>query len=135
MAQDVTEPSVPHANDPAWNKTSKNLQAAWGDTNLQTDKFICPISSKLSKHLILTAWRGERLHAKFLVWSGEEEGNLRFEVEEQEGCRWTDEQTTGFVRYVMTDELNKNGGGCGYRPDKTLFDSALVADRIEPMRT
>ena len=53
MAQDVTEPSVPHANDPAWNKTSKNLQAAWGDTNLQTDKFICPISSKLSKHLIL----------------------------------------------------------------------------------
>ena len=39
MAQDVTEPSVPHANDPAWNKTSKNLQAAWGDTNLQTDKF------------------------------------------------------------------------------------------------
>ena len=34
MAQDVTEPSVPHANDPAWNKTSKNLQAAWGDTNL-----------------------------------------------------------------------------------------------------
>ena len=135
MAQDVTESGVPHADDPAWNKTSKNLQAAWGDANLQTDKFICPISSKLSKGLTLTAWRGERLHAKFLVWSGEEEGNLRFEVEEQEGCRWTDEQTTGFMRYVMTDELNKDGGGCGYRPDKTLFDSALVADRIEPIRT
>ena len=42
MAQDVTESGVPHADDPAWNKTSKNLQAAWGDANLQTDKFICP---------------------------------------------------------------------------------------------
>lgn len=133
-AQDVTELSVPHADDPAWNKTSENLQAAWGDTDLQTDKFICPTSGKLSKNLTLTAWRGERLHAKILIWSGKEEGNLRFEVEEQEGCRWTDEQTTGFVRYVMTDELNKGGGGCGYRPDKTLFDSSLVADRIEPVR-
>lgn len=135
VAQNVTELSVPHADDLAWNKTSKSLQAAWGNSSLQTDKFICPTNSKLSKDLSLTAWKGERLHAKFLVWSGEEEGNLRFEVVEQKGCRWTDEQTTGFMRYVMTDELNKDGGGCGYRPDKTQFDSTLVADRIEPVRT
>lgn len=135
MAQDVTELSVPHADDPAWDQTSENLQAAWADTNLQTDKFICPTSGKLLKNLTLTAWRGERVHAKFLIWSGKEEGNLHFEVVEQEGCHWTDEQTTGFMRYVMTDELNENGGGCGHRPDKTLFDSALVADRIEPIRT
>lgn len=135
MAQDVTELSVPHDNAPAWDRAPENLQVAWGNTDLQTDKFICPISNKLSKVLTLTAWRGERLHAKFLIWSGKEEGSLRFEVEEQDGCCWTDEQTTGFVRYVMTDELNKDGGGCGYRPDKTLFDSLLVADRIEPIRT
>lgn len=38
----------------------------------------------------------------------------------------------GFVRYVMTDELNKDKRGtCGYRPDRTLFDSSLVADVID----
>lgn len=134
-AQDNVEPSVPHADDPAWNKTSEKLQAVWAETDLQTDKYVCPSGKRMPKTLTLTAWRGERLHAKFLMWSGKEEGALRFEVEEQEGCDWTDEQTTGFLRYVMTDELNKDGGGCGYRPDKTQFDSALVADRIEPIRT
>lgn len=135
VAQDNVELSVPHVDDPAWNKTSENLQAVWAETDLQTDKYLCPSGRRLPKMLTLTAWRGERLHAKFLTWSGKEEGALRFEVEEQEGCHWTDEQTTGFLRYVMTDELNKDGGGCGYRPDKTQFDSALVADRIEPIRT
>ena len=38
----------------------------------------------------------------------------------------------GFVRYVMTDELNKDGnGGCGARPDAAAFDSILVADPID----
>lgn len=134
-AQEITELSVPHADDPAWNNTSESLQVGWTDTVRQTDKFVCPAKNQVLKTLTLTAWRGERLHAKFLIWSGKEEGILRFEVEEQENCRWTDEQTTGFMRYVMTDELNKDGGGCGYRPDKTLFDSSLVADRIEPIRT
>ncbi len=134
MAQATTELTVPHAEDPTWNKAPENLQAAWEDAQLHTDPFACPTSRSLSKKLSLVAWRGERLHAKFLIWSGKEEGNLQFEVKEQEGCHWTDEQTTGFVRYVMTDELNKDGGGCGHRPDKTRFDSSLVADRIEPIR-
>lgn len=36
------------------------------------------------------------------------------------------------MRYVMTDELNKDGrGACGYRPDHSLYDSLLVADPID----
>ena len=134
-AQETAELSVPHTDDPAWSKTSEQLQARWADAGVLTDKFTCPSSSKLPRSLTLTAWRGERLGAKFLVWSGKEAGTLHFDVEEQEGCHWTDEQTTGFLRYVMGDELNKGGGGCGHRPDKTQFDSLLVADRIEPGRT
>lgn len=39
---------------------------------------------------------------------------------------------TGFVRYVMTDELNKDGkGACGSRLDAAVFDSSLVADPID----
>ncbi len=42
----------------------------------------------------------------------------------------------GFVRYVMTDELNKDGrGGCGYRPDHSIYDSLLVADPIDHLLT
>ena len=36
----------------------------------------------------------------------------------------------------MTDELNKDGkGGCGFRPDKTQWDSLLVADAIDVGRS
>lgn len=42
-----------------------------------------------------------------------------------------DDIRTGFVRYVMTDELNKDGlGACGYR-NSADFDSTLVADIID----
>ena len=34
---------------------------------------------------------------------------------------------TNFVRYVMTDELNKDGSGCGYR-NPADWDSSVVAD-------
>ena len=38
-----------------------------------------------------------------------------------------------FVRYVMTDELNKDGkSGCSQRPDKAEWDSSLVADVLDP---
>ncbi len=34
---------------------------------------------------------------------------------------------------MRTAELNKNGRGtCGHRPDRTLFDSSLVADVLDP---
>ena len=39
--------------------------------------------------------------------------------------------TGGFVRYVMTDELNKDGrGACGHRK-AVDYDSLLVADPID----
>lgn len=109
-----------------------SLKAAWSSTDQLTShgESAAPQGPRT---LSLTAWRGERVHAKFLIWSANEMDGLTFTVDEPEDNRWTDEATTGFLRFVMTDELNKDGkGGCGHRPDKTLFDSTLVADRIEP---
>lgn len=112
------------------------LQVAWSTTDGLVDKFKCPVPFARQRTQQLAAWRGERLHAKFLIWSSGEEGEISFSVEEPENHRWVDETTTGFMRYVMTDELNKDGkGGCGYRPDKTQYDSSWVADRIEPIRS
>ena len=40
--------------------------------------------------------------------------------------------TTNFVRYVMTDELNKDRkGGCGHRETKAEWDSSVVADVLD----
>lgn len=115
---------------------AEDLQVSWVSTNTHVDKFSLPSSYRPSKQQTLTGWRGERLHAKLLFWSSQEEGELSFTIAEPEEQQWVDRTTTGFMRYVMTDELNKDGsGGCGYRPDKTAFDSSLVADRIQPMES
>lgn len=130
------ELSVPHTDDPAWNQTPQRLNAAWSTTNIHQEKYKCPSGASLLKSQTLTGWQGERLHARLLVWSPTEEGNLSYSITEPEGQQWVDRSTTGFMRYVMTDELNKDGkGGCGYRPDKTAYDSSLVADRIQPIET
>ena len=44
----------------------------------------------------------------------------------------SDAITTNFVRYVMTDELNKDRkGGCGHRENKAEWDSSVVADVLD----
>ena len=112
------------------------LKAAWSTTDCLVGKTECPSPFGNGKTQKFTAWRGERLHAKILLWSSTDGGEVGFTVEEPQANHWVDDATTGFLRYVMTDELNKDGkGGCGYRPDKTQFDSSLVADRIEPIRS
>ena len=112
------------------------LKAAWSTTDCLVGKTECPSPFGNGKTQKFTAWRGERLHAKILLWSSTDGGEVGFTVEEPQANHWVDDATTGFLRYVMTDELNKEGkGGCGYRPDKTQFDSSLVADRIEPIRS
>ena len=111
------------------------LKTVWSSTDCLVERTDVSSVSGNNKTQRFVAWRGERLHAKILVWSSEE-GEISFTVEEPQKNHWVDTTTTGFLRYVMTDELNKDGkGGCGYRPDKTRFDSSLVADRIEPIRS
>lgn len=130
------ELSVPHTDDPAWNKTSSTLHAAWSNTNRLYDKYKCPTDISAHQLQPLTGWQGERIYAKLLLWSPAEEGEISYTIAEPGTQQWIDRTTTGFMRYVMTDELNKDGkGGCGYRPDKTAYDSLLVADRIEPIAT
>jgi len=111
------------------------FKVAWSTTDYLVDRTECPSPFGTGKSQQFTAWRGERLHGKLLLWSSEKDGEISFSVEEPKQTHWVDDSTTGFLRYVMTDELNKDGkGGCGHRPDKTQYDSSLVADRIEPIR-
>jgi hypothetical protein len=93
-----------------------------------------------TKSIDVTAWKGERVHAQFVVYGNKHIQNLMFEVSDLVSRQGTiigqDRLLKGFVRYVMTDELNKDGkSGCSNRSDATMWDSTLVADIIDHLAT
>ncbi|RGN48675.1 MULTISPECIES: DUF4091 domain-containing protein [unclassified Bacteroides] len=116
-----------------WDKVN-TPKVSWGSTDVRYKKEVPP-SVDIMKNLTLSAWKGERVCAQFVIWSSEEIKELNFsagELRNGEESIGKEHLTTAFVRYVMTDELNKDGnGGCGQRPDPTKFDSTLVADPID----
>ena len=128
------EASNPISTNPSlWVKVSAP-QVSWGSTDIRyKEEEPAPIA-RLKKDINLTAWKGERVSAQLVVWTPEALDNLSFIVSDLTSGKETiskDNVRTGFVRYVMTDELNKDGkGGCGYRKSSD-YDSTLVADPID----
>ena len=109
-------------------------QVSWGTTDTRYAKHQLP-SLKNQKNISLKGWRGERVNAQAVVWTGTELQDLNFsfsDFKDKKGNMLPKEAlTAGFVRYVMTDELNKDGrGACGYRKSVD-FESLLVADPID----
>ena len=107
---------------------------AWGSTDVRYNKELpAPIAS--AGILNLTGWMGEKLSAQFVISTNRDLKNVSVEVSDLVAknykiSKWNTER--GFLRYVMTDELNKDGkGGCGHRPNKAEWDSTLVADVID----
>lgn len=131
-AQDYQEVPNPEATDTlAW-KNVKKLSFAWGETFERYKKNLPPSASASSVQI--RAWKGETVAAQAVVWGIEKVEDLRFEIDDF-ACgkeKFAASEGSGFVRFVMTDELNKDGkGACGHRPDWTQFDSSLVADVID----
>ena len=128
------EASNPISTNPSlWVKVSAP-QVSWGSTDIRYKKEEPAPIARLKKDINLTAWKGERVSAQLVVWTPEALYNLSFIVSDLTSGKETiskDNVRTGFVRYVMTDELNKDGkGGCGYRKSSD-YDSTLVADPID----
>ena len=128
------EASNPISTNPSlWVKVSAP-QVSWGSTDIRYKKEEPAPIARLKKDINLTAWKGERVSAHLVVWTPEALDNLSFIVSDLTSGKETiskDNVRTGFVRYVMTDELNKDGkGGCGYRKSSD-YDSTLVADPID----
>ena len=128
------EASNPISTNPSlWVKVSAP-QVSWGSTDIRYKKEEPAPIARLKKDINLTAWIGERVSAQLVVWTPEALDNLSFIVSDLTSGKETiskDNVRTGFVRYVMTDELNKDGkGGCGYRKSSD-YDSTLVADPID----
>ena len=111
----------------------------WGSTDVRY-KQEEPPQLVGNQVLELTAWRGERVQAQWVAYGSEVIPSLSFEVSDlvskQGGRIGKEHLLKGFVRYVMTDELNKDGkSGCSNRPDATEYDSTLVADVIDHLAT
>ena len=128
------EASNPISTNPSlWVKVSAP-QVSWGSTDIRYKKEEPAPIARLKKDINLTAWKGERVSPQLVVWTPEALDNLSFIVSDLTSGKETiskDNVRTGFVRYVMTDELNKDGkGGCGYRKSSD-YDSTLVADPID----
>lgn len=116
-------------------KIPKSGAIGWGSTDIRYQKHLPP--ALLSGKKILQGWRGERVFAQVLIANGREKASYSYEIssfrnKKQKYQFQPQARNSGFVRYVLTDELNKDKkGACGHRK-KTDFDSLLVADVIDP---
>lgn len=116
----------------SWTYLKKPVSVSFADSDTRYAQDQVPALTQ-QKTWETTAWKGEKVHTQLLVWARREVPQIRVSVSDLKDGKGnriaSDKITTGFLRYVMTDEFGK---GCGYRKT-TDFDSSLVADPIEPV--
>ena len=132
--QELTAPAI--IDSAEWDKQPDKLCFTWGSTDIRYDKQNVPQNIQRNPKLNLSSWKGEKLNAQFVLWSKQKHKRISLkynELKDNKGNAIPAQCiSAGFVRYVMTDELNKERtSGCGHRPDKTQWDSLLVADPID----
>lgn len=112
----------------------KQFHVAFGTADTRYEKRNAPANNSLTPTWTTKAWKGERVHTQFVIWTTQPVTGVSIAASplqsDKGGKIPASAVTTGFVRYVMTDELNKDGTGCGYRKPEN-FDSSLVADGID----
>lgn len=128
-------------------KHIKGVNLSWGDIGMRYPKTSVPMHSATDE-MSLEGWRGERVMAQAVVWTGVPVEGLNCHVTDLKGPGRnvipSENVRTGYVRYVMGDRYFSNGTGCGEWAKEASLDSVLVADcidhlldtmRMEPMRT
>lgn len=122
-------------------KGVRNIRAAWGTSDVRYAWHAMPDVGTLKRVESVTAWRGERVSVQAVVYSGvatDSVSPVNFQLSAfKNGCNTlpADAVRAAFVRYVKTDAWSTTdgrGAGCGHRPDHTIYDSAMVADMIDP---
>lgn len=121
-----------HTQSTEWNQLDKDINISFASSNVRFAQELPP-QVKQQDEWKAIAWRGEKVHTQILVWGNKDISNLSVTasdlVNEKVSSIETKNITTGFLRYVITDEF---GEGCGHRKPKD-FDSSLVADPINPV--
>ena len=107
----------PHDSDAAWAKLAQPTQLSWASIDTRYRRLDIP-QMKTQNAVSLKAWRGERVNAQALLWTNVDLDDVQITVTDlrsPDAVIPASALRTNFVRYVMTDELNKDGSGCGYR--------------------
>lgn len=118
-------------------KGVQGTKVGWGSTDVRYKKEEPAFPVQADKTIDLYAWKGERVAAQWVVWGNKKINRLHIIMQAPRNSKSGDsipltQCLRGFVRYVMTDQLNLDGrGGCGHRPNPAKFDSTLVADPID----
>ena len=123
----------PHDGPEVWAEIGAPVQLGWGSVDVRYKKLDVP-DVRPSNRMKLKAWRGERVHAQAVLWTNRDLQGVSVEVSDLKNGSAAipaSDVSTHFVRYVMTDELNPGGGGCGHRENKAEWDSSLVADMLD----
>ena len=121
----------PYDGEAVWSKLPSSPQISWGSTDVRYTKLNVPVLNKTTTWKA-KAWKGERVNAQAVVWTKSTISEARITVSDLKcgsSVIPSSEIKPSFVRYIMTDELNKNGkGACGNRENKAEWDSSMVAD-------
>lgn len=136
VAGDYTEltDTKPHDGAEAWSKLTSPTQLSWASTDVRYPKLSIPAVGKTSRWRA-KAWKGERVNAQAVLWTNVSLTGTTISVSDLKNGSSvipSSAVTTNFVRYVMTDELNKERtSGCGRRENKAEWDSSIVADVLD----
>ncbi|GIJ97590.1 hypothetical protein CAPN001_21590 [Capnocytophaga stomatis] len=127
----VELPNPVATNSQNW-ASVKGINVGWGSTDVRYKKE--EPASNLEQTKRLKAWKGERVSAQIAISNADKDAEISVEISDLKSGKnkiGKEHFESAFVRYVMTDELNKDGkGGCGYRKSAD-FDSTLVADVLD----
>lgn len=119
----------------SWNLLKPGVYVSFASTDIRYEKRNAPSIFPLQTQWQTKAWKGEKVHTQFLVWTTRNLQQLSFEwsrLEDDKGHKIPVKNiSANFVRYVMADGLNNEGGGCGIQAG---HDSSLVEDVIDPVR-
>lgn len=136
VAGDYTEltDTKPHDGANVWDNLPSPTSLSWASTDVRYPKLSVPAVEKTTRRRA-KAWRGERVNAQAVLWTNVRLEGATISVSDLKSGSCvipSSAVTTCFVRYVMTDELNKDRtSGCGKRPNKAEWDSSLVADVLD----
>lgn len=136
ITDDFTEltDTKPHDTKEIWQRLPSTPQISWGSIDVRYPKLSIPTANKTNRWQS-KAWKGERVNAQAVLWTNTDLKGVTLTVSDlKSGSNSIPASVAkaSFVRYVMTDELSKDGKtGCGHRPNKADWDSSLVADALD----
>ena len=140
FASAINESSNPKPGDTkeTWLSSVSSSKAGWVSTDASISSNRIP--KNVSAAFSVKGWRGEKINAQAVLYTSKKMENTVLSVSKLRSANSTISSKNikaSFVTYVITDEYqnSKGAGGCGGRPDKSQFDSSLVADVISANKT